>query len=185
MGKNSTDNEGDVPDEEIVDYGNAVGRGFLDKLLLAVIDGNPEPTTSDVAAAKRRGDRLRAARSALLGQSNAEGRPLVSDDAVLRWIGSQHYRDRARRDLAKIAHQTMPRARSDRKLIEAAVERFRLPDNAQDRLRKKWRTTRQKWLDVAIYHDDVPETLEMNLFQSVQKALSSDGVLMELGNIDR
>lgn len=171
--------------EEFVDYGEVVGRGFLDKLLLAIIDANPEPASSDVAAAKRRGDRLRDARVALLGHPNSEGRPLVSDEAVLRWIGSQHFKDRAQEATAKSKGRAVPKSRSGRKLVEAAAAHFHLPENAQERLRKKWRTTCQKWFEVAMYHDDVPEALEMNLLISVQKALSKEGVLMELRRIER
>ncbi|HEV7248182.1 MAG TPA: hypothetical protein VGN93_14470 [Shinella sp.] len=186
MGKNSTDIVDAVPnDDEALDCGETVGRGVLDKLLLAIIDANTEPAASDVAAQRRRSDRLREARVALLGQSNPEGRPPASDEAILRWIGNQHYRDRARHDMAKIMNQTVPKGRSDRKLIEAAIKHFHLPENAHDRLKKKWRTARQKWLDVAMYHDDVPEALDINLLEAVQKALLKDGVSMELSNIGR
>ena len=36
-----------------------------------------------------------------------------------------------------------------------------------------------------MYHDDVPEALDINLLEAVQKALLKEGVSMELSNIGR
>lgn len=168
-----------------IDYGEVVGRSFLDKLLLAIIDGHPEPSKSPASDTKRRKDRLREAKQALLGKSHTEGRPLESDEAVLRWMGSEHYRDRARHDMAKLNGKAATKIRSDRKLAEQAVSRFGLPSNATERLRAKFGKEKQKWLDIEIHHDDVPEQLDFNTLQVIQKTLARHGTAMILDRIER
>ncbi|MDX1001541.1 hypothetical protein GOE20_11515 [Sinorhizobium medicae] len=170
----------------VTDCGDVVGRCFLDKLLLAIIDAHPVPASSAVVAVRQREERLRRAREVLLGQSNQEGRPPESDEVILRWIGNEHHNDRARQNLAELMGQPRPKVRSERKLVEKAVEHFHLPANASERLRKKLRPHGlQKWLEVATYHDDVPEQLDMNLLEAVREILAKRGIAMDLKNAEQ
>jgi hypothetical protein len=171
---------------EQIDYGEVVGRDFLDKLLLAIIDAHPGQSTSRVSDVKRREDRRRQALEALLGQSHAEGRPRNSDETILKWIGNEHYKDRARRDMAKFKGEFEPKVRSVHQLVKYAVKHFGLPDNAGERLRKKLRGEGTKrWLELAVLHDDVPEQLDRNLLKSVQDVLARRGIAMDLRNVER
>lgn len=181
-------------EEEQVDYGGPVGRAFFDKLLLAIIDAYTEPENSpdgsqkkrpSVTVLKKRVDRLRAAKEALLGQSHEEGRPLVSDEAVLRWMGSERYKDCAKRDMAKINGGEPPKLRSDRKLADGAAKKFRLPAERAESLRKKFGLQCEKWMDVARYHDDVPEALDFSLLDQIQAILAKRGIAMNLKWIER
>jgi len=124
------------------------------------------------------------ARKALFGQTNQEGRPPESDLQALRHLGSEHYRDLARRDWAKMKVDREPEVRSDRKLAEDAVRHFGLPSNASERLRKKFKTQKKKWLEIELYHDDVPETLEFNSLQSIHTILLHYDIKMNLTNIE-
>lgn len=161
--------------DDRVAYGEAVGRGFIDKLLLAIIDAYPEPTTSHASEAKRRIDRLRDAKRALFGQAHPEGRPEVSDERVMRWIGAQHYIDLGKGE----------KIRSDRELVRQALTNFALPENSDERLRKKLSRQKQKWLEIAKLHDDVPEQIEHSLLKKVQRTLSREGIEMRLDRIER
>lgn len=171
---------------EPVVHGEPVGRDFLDKLLLGIIDAHPQPSSSSLAAARLREERLRIAREALLGEPNTEGRPREPDTAVLRWIGTQHHRDLSRQGLAEIQKQPRPKARSVRQLVSEAVSQFGLTSSAEERLRKKLAADGlKKWLAVADLHDDVPEQLDKNLLQTVREVLERRGVQMELARIEK
>lgn len=171
--------------EEPVDYGEVVGRDFLDKFLLAIIDAYPVLSTPPASAARDRDIRLRDAKEALVGQAHNEGRPLVSDEAYLRWMGSERYKDLARRDMAKIKGTKPPKLRSDRKLADLAVEKFDLPTGRAENLRKKFGKQRSKWLDVARYHDDVPEALDFSLLEQIKAILEKREIEMNLKRIER
>lgn len=178
------DREVQVADEP-TDYGEVVGRCFVDKLLLSVIDAYPDPTTSPASAARRRRARLREAKQALFGGSNPEGRPSDSDEASLRWMGSERYKDLARRDMAKLKGQLVPRPRSERELVDQAVARFNHPGSSGERLRKKFSDQREKWLATAMLHDDVPEQLDFNALEAIEKILSAQGIAMTFDRIER
>ena len=179
--------EEEQDDDGRVDYGEVVGRSFLDKLLLAIIDAHTEERTtlSAAAAGNARVKRLAEAKQALFGETPREGRPLISDEAVLRWMGEEHYKDRARQGLATLKREPRPKARSDRQLANQAVRKFKLPDNAVERLRGKFGPQRQKWLDIAMQHDDVSEQLDAGLLTAVQENFAKRGLPMNLDRIER
>jgi hypothetical protein len=169
-----------------VAYGEAVGRSFEEKLLLAIIDAYPDLVErSPAAKMQRRLERLRAAKEALFGIVHDEGRPLASDLRVLRWMGAEHHSDRARVGLAKIRGTESPKIRTMRKLADEAVGRFGLPANQSERLRKKFRRQKEKWLAVEESHDDVPEQLELGSLHSVQKVLVRYDIKMALSGVER
>jgi len=170
---------------EPIEYGEVVGRDFFDKLLLAIIDAYPEESTSPATTIRRRVERLWQAKQALLAQDRSEGRPMVADDAVLRWMGSEHYRDLAQRNALGRAGTQTHKIRSDRQLAGLAVQRFALPDNVTERFRKKFGRQRQKWLDIARYHDDVPEQLDHNLLEQIQLILAKREIRMNLSRVER
>ncbi len=167
----------EATNQEPTEYGEVVGRGFVDKLLLAIIDAYEEPTNSPASAVKLRSNRLRDAKQALFGQAHPEGRPKVDDEAVLRWMGAQHYVDLGRRDTVKL--------RSDRELVREALDWFDLPGSSEERIRKKFSDQKQNWIDVAQLHDDVPEQLDHNLLQEIRGILDRRGVSMNLSRIER
>ena len=85
-----------------------------------------------------------------------------------------------------MANQPQPKARSIRQLVLEAVAEFGLTDSAGERLRKKLSGRGlQKWLDVAEFHEDVPEQLDMNLLQDVADILGRRGISMNLDGVDR
>lgn len=175
-------------ENEAIDYGWSLDRSFLDKLLLAFIDAHPEPkqaTLSTVAAAKHRRNRLREARLALFPGFNAGGRPLDHDDIILRWMGSEHYRDIVRRNMAAANADRSPKVRSNRQLAEEARKRFGEPKSSTERLRDKFGEQRERWLNVAIYHDDVPEQIDHNLLRQIADILAKRGIAMNLDRIGR
>lgn len=182
------DKQDDLNEEELLDYGSSVGRSFLDKLLLAFIDAYPDPAAakaSSATAAKRRRNRLREARLALFPGTNAQGRPLDPDNVILRWIGMEHYRDIARRNVAVLNAEKAPRLRSDRQLVEEARQRFGEPRSSGERLRDKFGKQRERWLNIAIHHDDVPEQLDHNLLSQIAAILEKRGISMELDEVER
>ncbi|TCQ78682.1 hypothetical protein EDF68_10683 [Ochrobactrum sp. BH3] len=174
-------------EDEKTDYGEAVGRDFVDKFLLSLIDAHPEledKSRSSASLAKRRSERLREARLAIFGGLISEGRPKVADASILRWIGTENYKDRAKHQMCMLRNESPPKLRSDRQLVKDAVSHFKLGESSVERLRKKWSMQKEKWVQVALYHDDVPEQLEFNALQKVQEALRRHGILMRLGNLE-
>lgn len=177
-----------LDEDEPTDYGWSLDRSFLDKLLLALIDAHPEPkqaALSSVAAAKHRRNRLREARLALCPGFNAEGRSPNPDNIILRWMGTEHYRDIVRRNRAAANADKLPKIRSDRRLADEARKRFGEPKNSTERLRDKFGAQRERWLNLAIYHDDVPEQLDHNLLREIADILARRGIAMNLDGIGR
>lgn len=174
-------------EDEQANYGDAVGRDFVDKFLLSLIDAYPEPgdsSMSPAALSKRRGERLRDAKLAVFGGAIAGGRPKVADAHILRWIGNEHYKDRAKQSISIRKNEGPPKLRSDRQLVEDAVSHFKLVESSVERLRKKWGAEKDKWFQIALDHDDVPEQLEFNALQQVQEALQRHGIVMRLDNLE-
>lgn len=174
-------------EDETTDYGEAVGRDFVDKFLLGLIDAYPEPadiSKSPAALSKRRSERLRDAKLAVFGGTIAEGRPKLADAYILRWIGNEHYKDQAKYDMAILKNESPPKLRSDRQLVENAVSHFKLAESSVERLRKKWSKQKEKWVQVALDHDDVLEQLEFNALQQVQEVLQRHGIAMRLDNLE-
>ncbi|MDL2201373.1 hypothetical protein QQF51_01705 [Brucella intermedia] len=174
-------------EDEKPNYGDAVGRDFVDKLLLSLIDAYPEfadISKSPAALSKRRNERLRVAKLAVFGGTIAGGRPKVTDAYILRWIGNENYKDRAKQRISILKNESPPKLRSDRQLVEDAVSHFKLVESSIERLRKKWSTEKEKWFQVALDHDDVPEQLELNALQQVQDILQRHGIVMRLDNLE-
>jgi hypothetical protein len=185
MGNDKRDN---LNEDAPFDYGSSVGRSFLDKLLLAFIDAYPDPsaaTLSPSTAAKRRRGRLREARLLLFPGFNAQGRPLDPDNVILRWMGTEHYKDIVRQKITVPNAAKAPPLRSDRQLVEEARQRFGEPRSSVERLRDKFGRQRQQWLDVAIYHDDVAEQIDHNQLHSIADILARHGVAMNLDRVER
>jgi hypothetical protein len=175
-------------ENETIDYGWSLDRSFLDKLLLALIDAHPEPKQavfSPVTAAKHRRDRLREARLALFPGLNAGGRPLDPDNIILRWMGTEHYRDIVRHNMAVANADKLPKVRSNRQLADEARKRFGEPRSSTERLRDKFGEQRERWLNVTIHHDDVPEQLDYGLLRQIADLLAKRGIDMNLDRIDR
>jgi hypothetical protein len=100
-------------------------------------------------------------------------------------MGSQHHQDLARFNIATMRGQRGTKPRSDHELTRQALKEFRLPENSAERLRRKFRGQKQKWLDIAALHDDVPDQLEFNLLTDVRGILAHRGIGMNLERIER
>lgn len=67
----------------------------------------------------------------------------------LRWIGEEHYKDRARQNAAKFwgnKYPAPPKPRSDRELARLAAERFYNQETDAERLRRKFRAQKDREL---------------------------------------
>lgn len=173
-------------DMERTDFGEAVGRSFVEKLLLAIIDAHPVAEDGSLSPAKLanlRRERLAAAHQALFGKPRREGRPIISDEAALRWMGAEAYRDLF---IGKenLGFHPVEKVRSERELAAEASKLF-FDTDAAERLRKKFNKSREKWMDVARYHDDVPEQLEANSLGKIAEVLSRYGVRIALQRVER
>lgn len=172
-------------DDELDHIGDVVGRDFIDKLLIAIIDAYSGSSLTQASDEKQRAERLRQAREALFGLAASGGRPSVSDEAILRWMGNERYKDLARQGMARLKREDEPKLRSNRSLAAHAVTRFGLLENAAERLREKFGTQEQKWISVASYHDDVPEALDFSLLEQIQAILVKRDIKMDLKRIER
>lgn len=176
---------------EQVDFGEVVGRDFADKLLLAIIDAHPGPEEPNREKAdKNRRDRLRAAHQALFGTRYERGHPGYSDEAALRWMGAERYKEQARKGLEEFLGEPLPtklraEAMSARRLGAEAAERFGLPDRAEQRLRKTPAKQVADWMAVEEFHDDVPEQLDFNLLTEIRDTLAKRSIAMNLDRIER
>lgn len=186
--KSGTMTQDRLGEDEPTNYGWSLDRSFLDKLLLALIDAYPEPKQaafSPVTVAKHRRDRLREARLALFPGFNAGGRPPDPDNIILRWMGTEHYRDVVRQNMAATNADKSPKVRSDRQLADEARIRFSEPKSSVERLRDKFGEQRERWLNVAIHHDDVPEQIDHNLLRQIADILAKRDIAMDLSRIER
>lgn len=87
--------------------------------------------------------------------------------------------------MARLKGEKPPKPRSVRGLAREAVKRFGLLENAEERLRKKFSgTVAQKWIDFASLHDDIPEQIEHNALERIQKILDIQGITMKLDYIE-
>ncbi len=153
---------------------------FFERLLLSIIDAYPTEgeKRSGLAGQRTREDRLQTAMQALFGEAKT-GRRADSDDAVLRWMASQHYRDLAIRGLQALksapeSEKTLvtPPVRSDRALAADAEGKFSLGAGARERLRKKFSDKKDFWLAIERFHDDVPELMETWLLDEIRGLLA-------------
>lgn len=165
-------------------FDSPIGRPFLDKLLLAIIDAHPDPLLKGAPATIRanREARLHAARSALLATADA-GRLPVHDDRVLRWMGQQLLRDRflvqQSRGTPDENHGVYPhlkKERSIRQLAQEACTIFALNANAVERLRKRFSEQAEKWVAVEQWHDDADDMHELNALLTVADILRRGGI---------
>lgn len=176
---------------EQVDFGEVVGRDFAEKLLLAIIDAYPGPDEPNREKAEEdRRKRLRAAHQALFAINYGRGHPGFSDEAALRWMGTEKHKEQARKGLEKIRGKPLPAnlrpaAASARRLGVEAVKRFGLPDRAEQRLRKTPAKQVADWMAVEEFHDDVPEQLDLNLLIRLRDILARRGIAMSLDRIER
>lgn len=171
-------------------YGYAVGASFIDKLLLVLIDANPDPDADKLSllrAHKRREKRLAAAKDALFGADRPRGHPpnMVDVDRALRWMGQQRHDDRARSIMAQLPEPLRPRwasdpnykIRSTRTLATEATKKFHIfGSDVSDSLRRKFADQEDYWVSVAHYHDDVPDQMEWNDIVNIAEILGKHGI---------
>jgi len=180
-------------ESEFLDIGEPVGRSFEEKLLLAIIDANPEPgdgAMSSVKKRNRRAERLRNAHEALF-PSSPRGRPDVNDRFVLRWIGAQLQHDRAFEGQQKLKKDmgTPPKSIQKRRsisiLLEESQKKFGFPRSELSRLRKKFEDQVDYWTSVEETHDDVAESIEMQKLETIRDILQELRISLVLDNLDK
>jgi hypothetical protein len=149
--------------------GPAYGRPLVERLLLSLIDAHPRTETQHQTERyfSNREKRLRTAMKALFSEKPSQK---LLDDAALFWMAKEHILDRAKRSSADWKAKangpsdppgSTPPLRSERELAEQASKTFYpAMSDKSERLRKKWERGKRGWLDVAKYHDDLPELFE-------------------------
>jgi hypothetical protein len=166
----------EMDQDTMLSNGPGVGRSFAERLLLSIIDAhpNPEEYSSDLSSARDREKRLQTAMQALFGKAKT-GRKPDPDDAILRWMGSEHYRDKAivkMQSQGLFSHLPVRVVRSDRILAQEAEKQFSLAAGAHERLRKKFREQHEFWLEIERSHDDIAELMDTWLIDEIRAILS-------------
>ena len=192
-----SDESTEQTEDNYEDYaiGTLFGRTYLEKLLLSIIEAHP--FGQDTAET-----RLNVAVRALTGEnSKAETVKQDGDLPALRYMASEHHRDKGNRFLLYMKHrkdktpQELPKVRSDLVLAKEATDKFFDPSNEQarksiyDRLREKFSGAyyrkqgkghgvnfREYFVYMAAEHDDVAETLEAQSLDIVREELRKNGV---------
>ena len=168
------DNEGDTARwRDLAGTGPSIGRPFLERLLLSLIDAHPNPKTGNLPLwiLHDRERRLRAAMEALFNEKKDKGEKLgeqlnekknkdeklgeqLPDHAALFWMAAQYARDRQLRyaqqrglgrEVGASRSGTRTSYRSERQLAREASKKFypSLADRSET-LRKKWRGPKGK-----------------------------------------
>jgi hypothetical protein len=164
------DSDDDVYDWGVLNgTGPSYGRPLVERLLLSLIDAHPRTETQHQTERyfSNREKRLRMGMKALFNEKPSQK---LLDDAALFWMAKEHILDRAKRSSAdwqtkangpSDPPRSTPPLRSERELAEQASKTFYpAMSDKSERLRKKWERGKRRWLDVARYHDDLPELFE-------------------------
>jgi hypothetical protein len=191
------DRENDADHLDVFDgMGPSYGRPFLERLLLSLIDAHPNwQVQNRLERVLRDGEaRLRDAMEALFNQEPSQK---LLDDAALFWMANEYVRDQAMRfskaeeiRLSEPPGSALPAQRSERQLAQEASEKFypKITDKSE-RLRKKWGRQKQRWLDLARFHDDLSETFETQALARIWLALAKAKVPQRpagvLGRLER
>ena len=113
--------EGVTKDDEIDAWGGpSVGKAYLERFLLSIIDANPGPENegSETRNQKSRQQRLRSAMKALFNLGGGvDGRPPDADHAALLWMSEQRSLD--------LAKQTAIRHKESGLLPSANIDNMR------------------------------------------------------------
>ena len=184
------DSEGDAERwRDLAGTGPSIGRPFLERLLLSLIDAHPNPGNPPYWIRHDRERRLRAAMEALFNEKKDKDEKVAEqllDHAALFWLAEQYARDRhlryaqqrgLGREVGASRSGTRTSCRSERQLARDASEKFypNLADQSE-RLRKNWRKRKEFWLALARRHDDVLETLETQALAKIWIALTEADV---------
>lgn len=190
-----------TPQPSDEDYaGLGFGTTVFERLLLAIINGNP--TNSE----KTPKQRLNAAIQLLIGQkASTNPMPDSRDDRALVFMGQELHCDKCNHDMHLIKHYRnpspppAPKVRSDLALAELAAERFFEHPNQQarhstvNRLREQFSGTYQRKLGHsqninyratyefrAAEHDYIEETLEADGLKRLCHELAEWGIKTKL-----
>jgi hypothetical protein len=171
------DNEGDAGRwRDLAGTGPSWGRRFFERLLLSLIDAQPNPHVENLPdhVFHDRETRLRAAMDALFNERVSYE---LSDHSALLWMAQQHVRDRTIRYARGKFQASDVKPRSERQLAREASEKF-YPEitDRSERLRDKWRQKKEFWLALARGHDDVLESVETEALGRIWVALAEAGL---------
>ncbi len=166
------------------------GRSASDKLLLAIIDANPVEGSERLSNLRRRNlrqRRLQDARKALFGEGK-EGRPVVSERHVLRWMGSQRYAELAKKSMVELGFEEKYGNIDEvslRELAHRAAQKFYPGQSGvEERLRKKFAEQQDIWINAAIYYDDLDDLSDLHVLVKLQPLLERLGVRTNLDAIE-
>lgn len=180
-------------------------RPPAERLLLSIIDANPDAGTDMKSATwrNRREIRLKQAVRALFGGGvRATGQQRMSDQSALRWMASERYRDRFFEQVSNGPHPLFlpgsqsykryreimgdSKFRSDRTLADQAAERhfgpfdevadYDLKRSHSERLRRKWRDQSGFWNWDVLYNDYVDESIESKRLERCHALLRKRGI---------
>ena len=157
-----------------------ISRPFLDKLLLSFIEAYIPADKQGLSRHRVRERRLNAAKRALFGERRRD--KYFDDRHALLHMAEEYLRDRwiNARDLQPIRKK---KPRSVRTLAKEASELAFGNSNASimQRLRSEFRgKKKQKFLDIARYQDDVDDSIDYRVLESVHKLLQAYGIDMDL-----
>ena len=157
---------------DLAGTGPSIGRLFLERLLLSLIDAHPNPRVENLPAHlfHDREARLRAAMNALFNERVSDE---LSDHSALLWMAQQHVRDRTTRYAGGKFLASDVKPRSERQLAREASKQFH-PEitDRSERLRKKWPREKEFWLALARGHDDILESVETQTLGRIWIALA-------------
>lgn len=161
---------------DLAGTGPSIGRLFLERLLLSLIDAHPNPRVENLPdhLFHDREARLRAAMNALFNERVSDDLP---DHSALLWMAQQHIRDRTMRYARGnfLARDVKPR--SQRQLArEASVKFYPEMADKSERLRDKWAEKKEFWLALARDQDDVLESVETEALGRIWIALAEAGI---------
>lgn len=166
------------------DPGDALwGRERRDKFLLAIIDAYPLRGASRQA-------RLDEAKKALFGEepATATKKEMGPDDyPALLWMAAEYNKDRCLASLppAHPHRKDFTKERSIRQLAEGAakmVEAHSL-DAAVDRLRKKFKKNMNKYLDLELYDDDIPASIDYEVLKTLVEPMQKVDIRLQIADV--
>ena len=157
---------------DLAGTGPSIGRLFLERLLLSLIDAHPNPRVENLPdhLFHDREARLRAAMNALFNERVGDELP---DHSALLWMAQQHVRDRTMRYAQGKFQASDVKPRSERQLAQEASKKFypRLTDRSE-RLRKKRRRDKNYWIALVRWGNDIPEVMEGQALIGIWLALA-------------
>lgn len=164
---------------DLTGSGPTIGRSFVERLLLSIVDAHPNPNVTKLEHRIRHDQdkRLRSAMAALFNEKLSKELP---DKDALYWMATQYIADRekqlggALRPSGAIRQARATRrqkVRSAQQLARDGSAKFYPRADRSESLRNKWAEQMKFWLDMVRNHDDVREAVETHSLAKIWAAL--------------